>query len=137
MDLTALQKWITGNDGCNADESLNVLSSSISSAFPLPVRGEAPHDIAHHEALLKVFPGALPATAFVAHAIELLHQKGMTCENTILGTSFCVDEVNRNIESSFANSFSTQYFNLGGLSGFPFAGAVGINTMKSHIPEGG
>ena len=32
---------------------------------------------------------------------------------------------------------SQHYFNLGGLSGFPFAGAVGVGAMRSHIPTGG
>ncbi|GMH79189.1 hypothetical protein TrLO_g13596 [Triparma laevis f. longispina] len=36
-----------------------------------------------------------------------------------------------------ADSFAGHSFNLGGLSGFPFAGSVGIGAMSSHIPSGG
>ena len=30
-----------------------------------------------------------------------------------------------------------EYFNLGGLAGFPFAGNIGFDTMAKHIPDDG
>ncbi|GMI10684.1 hypothetical protein TrVE_jg2338 [Triparma verrucosa] len=94
-------------------------------------------DLSHHSALLQAFPNALPVSVFKSRVKHMLKAKGMDATTTLLSTSFCCDEVNRSFESAMASDFSGHSFNLGGLSGFPFAGTVGIGAMASHIPKDG
>ena len=94
-------------------------------------------DLSHHSALLQAFPNALPVSVFKSRVKHMLKSKGMDATTTLLSTPFCCDEVNRSFESAMASDFSGHSFNLGGLSGFPFAGTVGIGAMASHIPKDG
>jgi hypothetical protein len=70
--------------------------------------------------------------------IELINEKlsEMDTGKTLAATSFCCDEVNRPFEKAIQGLYG-ESFNLGGLSGFPFAGKTGIGAMKSHIPDDG
>lgn len=56
--------------------------------------------------------------------------------STLLATSLCSDEVNRELDEEFASRFGDN-FNMGGLAGFPFAGITGFGAMAAHIPVGG
>ncbi|GMI01751.1 hypothetical protein TrVE_jg7193 [Triparma verrucosa] len=91
----------------------------------------------HHQKLIEKFPGAMPASAFRSRVETMLKARGLDGGNTLLSTSFCCDEVNRSFERLLSDSLGGHSFNLGGLSGFPFAGSVGIGAMASHIPTGG
>jgi len=57
-------------------------------------------------------------------------------ETTLLATSFCADEVNRDLEKDFIGIYGDN-FSMGGLSGFPFCGITSFGAMAAHIPEGG
>ena len=46
------------------------------------------------------------------------------------------DELARNLEDDL-NKVYGHNFNLGGLSGFPFAGNTGFGAMSSHVPDDG
>jgi hypothetical protein len=57
-------------------------------------------------------------------------------KSSLIATSLCSDEVNRDLEQEFGKVFGDN-FSLGGLGGFPFAGVTGFSAMAHHIPDGG
>jgi len=84
----------------------------------------------------KSFPGAISNTDLSKRVVKALDAKGFTPENTLLATSVCADELARVLEDEFVDIYGTN-FNLGGLSGFPFAGNTGWGAMSAHVPDGG
>jgi hypothetical protein len=82
-----------------------------------------------------VFPGALKNKDLVDKVSRNLEKYGFG-RSTLLVTSLCADEVNRFLEEDFSSVYGDN-FAMGGLAGFPFAGATGFNAMASHIPDGG
>mmetsp|Transcript_4126 Transcript_4126/g.8523 ORF Transcript_4126/g.8523 Transcript_4126/m.8523 type:complete len:317 (+) Transcript_4126:461-1411(+) len=82
------------------------------------------------------FPGAITNLELETKVIQKLVDNGFSSENTLLATSLCADEVARVLEDDFVKVFGNN-FNLGGLSGFPFAGNTGFGAMSGHIPDGG
>lgn len=83
-----------------------------------------------------VFPGALTNAELVSKVTQTLEANGYDKEKTLVATSLCCDEVNRPLENDFSDVY-TQNFNMGGLAGFPFGGAVSFGAMAAHIPDGG
>jgi len=98
-----------------------------------------PADAPVYKALHKYFPGALPAEAVHRRAIQVLARYGFTDVNTLLGTSFCPDEVNN--ESDCLGTLMQQYwgevFPMGGLGGAPFTGKTGFAAFSSHVADEG
>jgi hypothetical protein len=84
----------------------------------------------------EIFPGALSNAELITKVSETLADNGFTKEKTLLTTSLCCDEVNRPLGRDFSDMYGLR-FNMGGLSGFPFGGAVSFGAMASHIPDGG
>jgi len=84
----------------------------------------------------KTFPGAISNTKLTKKVVAALESKGFTPGNTLVATSFCADELARVLEDDFVNIYG-QNFNLGGLSGFPFAGNTGWGAMSAHVPDNG
>ena len=82
------------------------------------------------------FPGALTNRELATRVVGLLEEKGFTPDNTLLATSVCADELARELEDEFVDIYGTN-FNLGGLSGFPFAGNTGWGAMSAHVPDDG
>lgn len=82
------------------------------------------------------FPGAISNTSLVKVVASTLATKGFTSRNTLLATSLCADELARVLEDDFVAVYGNN-FNLGGLSGFPFAGNTGFGAMAAHIPDDG
>lgn len=83
-----------------------------------------------------VYPGAISNKDFETRVVSVLAEKGFTAENTLLATSLCCDELARRLEDDFNKVYGNN-FNLGGLSGFPFAGNTGFGAMAAHIPDDG
>ena len=83
-----------------------------------------------------IFPGALTNAELVAKVEKTLTSNGFESDKTLVATSLCCDEVNRPLELEFNEKFDTN-FNMGGLAGFPFGGAVSFGAMAAHIPDGG
>ena len=82
------------------------------------------------EGLIKEnFSGALSNKDLATKVVELLEKKGFAAANTLLATSLCADELARRLEDDFVSIFGNN-FNLGGLSGFPFAGNTGFGAMQ-------
>jgi len=82
------------------------------------------------------FPGAISNKELATKVTKVLEEKGYTPANTLLATSLCADELARILEDDFVNVYGNN-FNLGGLSGFPFAGNTGFGAMAAHIPDNG
>ena len=82
------------------------------------------------------FPGALPSHRMAKQVGKLLEKHGYNATNTLLSTSLCSDEVNRDIEDEMRQYFGNSYA-IGGLAGFAFGGVVGFGNMAHHIPTGG
>jgi len=82
------------------------------------------------------FPDALSNRDFATRVVKVLAEKGFSGSNTLLCTSLCCDELARRLEDDFNRVYGNN-FNLGGLSGFPFAGNTGFGAMAAHIPDDG
>lgn len=82
------------------------------------------------------FPEAVSNKILETSVVDVLAKKGFTGENTLLATSLCCDELARVLEDDFNKVYGNN-FNLGGLSGFPFAGNTGFGAMAAHIPDDG
>lgn len=83
-----------------------------------------------------IFPGAINNVELESAVVNILAEKGYTSQNTLLATSLCCDELARRLEDDFVRVYGNN-FNLGGLSGFPFAGNTGFGAMAAHIPDDG
>jgi len=83
----------------------------------------------------EVFPGALSNAELVNKITATLAANGYEKETTLVATSLCCDEVNRPLEAELSSVYDTN-FNMGGLAGFPFGGAVSFGAMAAHIPDG-
>lgn len=82
------------------------------------------------------FPKALNNNDLKQKVVEILAKKRFSGANTLLATSLCCDELARKLEDEFVQVYGDN-FNLGGLSGFPFAGNTGFGAMAAHIPDDG
>ena len=82
------------------------------------------------------FPGAIDNNSLEETVVGVLASRGFTSGNTLLATSLCCDELARRLEDDFVKVYGNN-FNLGGLSGFPFAGNTGFGAMAAHIPDDG
>eukprot|EP00980_Cylindrotheca_fusiformis_P015222 scaffold4225_cov128-Cylindrotheca_fusiformis.AAC.2 len=82
------------------------------------------------------FPGAIDNGTLERTVVGMLADRGFTAANTLLATSLCADELARKLEDDFVKVYGNN-FNLGGLSGFPFAGNTGFGAMAAHIPDNG
>eukprot|EP00546_Thalassionema_frauenfeldii_P019998 CAMPEP_0178900666 /NCGR_PEP_ID=MMETSP0786-20121207/3592_1 /TAXON_ID=186022 /ORGANISM="Thalassionema frauenfeldii, Strain CCMP 1798" /LENGTH=483 /DNA_ID=CAMNT_0020571679 /DNA_START=510 /DNA_END=1961 /DNA_ORIENTATION=+ len=108
--------------------SVNDLSKLLSSSGDLP----APKNLA---SIHKAFPTAIPIKEMVGHVTATLANHGYG-SSTLLSTSLCCDEINRDLEHEFEEHFGN-HFAMGGLAGFPFGGITSFNAMAHHIPDGG
>ncbi len=85
----------------------------------------------------KHFPDAIRITDLETRIITDLVERKLDLKSTIWATSFCSDEVN-NMFSPFYDLFAGPGpFQLGGISGLPFAGITGMNAFLSHAPSHG
>jgi len=92
-----------------------------------------------YQTLHRYFPGALPAEAVHRRAISVLEKYGFTDTNTLLGTSFCPDEVNNESDclGPIMQAHWGEVFPMGGLGGAPFTGKTGFAAFSSHVADEG
>mmetsp|Transcript_47757 Transcript_47757/g.120380 ORF Transcript_47757/g.120380 Transcript_47757/m.120380 type:complete len:691 (-) Transcript_47757:422-2494(-) len=92
------------------------------------------------QSLQKFFPGALPGSAVHLRSRAVLEKEfGFTPANTLLGTSFCPDEINnqdRDIGTKMRKYWG-KVFPMGGISGTPYVGETGFVAFSSHVPDDG
>lgn len=79
------------------------------------------------------FPGSVTDHSLVRAADKILSAKGLDHEKTLLATSLCGDEVNRDLEDEFRAVYGSN-FNMGGVAGFPFGGVTSFGALMHHIP---
>jgi len=82
------------------------------------------------------FEKALGSHVLAFQLKDILSHSGFTEHNTMLGTSFCCDDVNRDLEDELRNVFGNNH-SMGGLAGFCFGGVTSMADMLHHIPEHG
>ena len=82
------------------------------------------------------FPNLISAHTLARCLKDVLAPHGFSADNTLLGTSFCCDEVCRDLEDELKEIFG-QNFHIGGIAGFPFGGNAAFGAMAHHIPNGG
>jgi hypothetical protein len=86
--------------------------------------------------VMQNFPGALKSTELASRVENALAQHGYDKKKTLLATSLCCDEVNRELEQTMIDVYG-ENFSMGGLAGFAFGGVTSFCAMAHHIPEGG
>lgn len=84
----------------------------------------------------EIFPGAISGVKLAAHVKEVLNRNGYSDRKTLLATSLCCDEVNRDLEQDLTSVYGSN-FSMGGLAGFAFGGVTSFGAMAHHIPDGG
>ena len=128
-----------GHRALKTTTSLNALrSKSVLEKIKILISEEDyPAENPAFDKLLKTFfPFALSNKDLESRVVGALAKKGFTGDNTLLATSLCCDELARRLEHDFVRIYGNN-FNLGGLSGFPFAGNTGFGAMAAHIPDNG
>eukprot|EP00978_Attheya_sp_CCMP212_P003677 scaffold7745_cov55-Attheya_sp.AAC.4 len=86
--------------------------------------------------VMRHFPGALKSTELASRVESALSKHGYDNKTTLLATSLCCDEVNRELEQTMIDVYG-ENFSMGGLAGFAFGGVTSFCAMAHHIPEGG
>lgn len=83
-----------------------------------------------------IYQKALPNAELVAMVMSSLKEKYGYGKSSLLATSLCCDEVNRDLEKTFIGELGDNFF-MGGLAGFAFGGVTSFGAMAHHIPHGG
>ena len=90
-----------------------------------------------HQNLENFFPGAKPYDQVLDTCYEKMKKEwGMDPCKTIAAVSLCPDELNNPVIEKITTYFGS-YFQLGGLTGYPFTGETGFNAFGDHIPDRG
>ena len=86
----------------------------------------------------EVFPGLMTGTVLSQKLDTVLSsdKANYKPESTLLATSLCSDEVNREFEDSLKEIYGYN-FSMGGLAGFAFGGVTSFGAMANHIPTNG
>uniref|UniRef100_A0A7S1NDE8 Limiting CO2-inducible protein B/C beta carbonyic anhydrase domain-containing protein n=1 Tax=Eutreptiella gymnastica TaxID=73025 RepID=A0A7S1NDE8_9EUGL len=90
----------------------------------------------HVASARKHFPGSMPQSRLIKIVKAGLSKYGCTPDSTLLSTSCCPDEINRDLDQDTAAVWG-RAFCMGGLAGFPFAGKTGLSAYLHHVPTGG
>jgi len=92
-----------------------------------------------YQALHRHFPGALPGQAVHGRVVRVLQNYGLAAKSTLLGTSFCPDEINNKPSSMpvIMQDYWGEVFPMGGIGGGPFSGKTGFAAFSSHVATDG
>lgn len=85
--------------------------------------------------VMSSFSSAITNADLVSRVSSALDKYGYG-DTTLLATSLCCDEVNRELDRDFGK-FYGEHFSMGGLAGFAFGGVTSFGAMAHHIPTGG
>lgn len=95
-----------------------------------------PEDSTVINTIKDAFSGAIQSDTLATHVKSVLSKHGYIDEKTLIATSLCCDEVNRELEKDLTSIYNYN-FNMGGLAGFAFGGVTSFGAMAHHIPDGG
>ena len=84
----------------------------------------------------EAFPGAVKSASLARHVQAVLSKHGYIDKTTLVATSLCCDEVNRELELDITGIYNHN-FSMGGLAGFAFGGVTSFGAMAHHIPNNG
>ena len=87
------------------------------------------------EKIHEVYAGALTNANLASKVKAALASVGYDESTTLLASSLCCDEVNRELEKELAQIYGDN-FSMGGLAGFAFGGITSFGAMAHHIPTG-
>jgi Limiting CO2-inducible proteins B/C beta carbonyic anhydrases len=109
--------WVTG-------AAVTTKSESSTPANPVTV-----------SKIMSVYPRAITNSDLVNRVTSALEKYGYG-STTLMATSLCCDEVNRQLDRDFGKIYG-EHFSMGGLAGFAFGGVTSFGAMAHHIPTGG
>lgn len=92
-----------------------------------------------HRLVQSFFPGACTNTAFLSRLVAFCGRHGFHADNTLLGTSVCVDEINSmpcSIDQLMREVLG-ENFVFGGLGGAAFGGKTAFHAYSNHVPANG
>lgn len=84
----------------------------------------------------EAFPGAIKSSELASKIQSVLSKHGYQDKTTLVATSLCCDEVNRELELDITDIYNHN-FSMGGLAGFAFGGVTSFGAMAHHIPNDG
>lgn len=84
----------------------------------------------------EAYPGAVKSANLASHVHSVLAKHGYKDKTTLVATSLCCDEVNRELELDITDIYNDN-FSMGGLAGFAFGGVTSFGAMAHHIPNNG
>jgi hypothetical protein len=120
-------QWVSGNSN----------PPSNSSTFPSKPKTavkQVPNLVTLNK-VLQSFSGAITNSELVSRVKSGLDKFGYG-KTTLLATSLCCDEVNRELDIELSKLYG-EHFSMGGLAGFAFGGVTSFGAMAHHIPTGG
>jgi len=91
-------------------------------------------------AMQKHFPNAFPSKVMHQRSRSVLEEQfGFKPETTLLGSSFCPDEINNQARdlASVMREYYGQIFPMGGIGGSPYVGETGFAAFSSHVADNG
>ena len=109
--------WVSGS-------AIPAKSESSTSANPVTV-----------SKIMSAYPRAITNADLVNRVTSALEKYGYG-STTLMATSLCCDEVNRQLDRDFGKIYG-EHFSMGGLAGFAFGGVTSFGAMAHHIPTGG
>lgn len=102
---------------------------------PMKATAKSPSNMVTINKLMRSFPKAITNSELVSRVSTALEKYGYG-ESTLLATSLCCDEVNRELDLDLSKIYG-DHFSMGGLAGFAFGGVTSFGAMAHHIPTGG
>lgn len=115
------------------DDAGWVTNSSVTASKS--VTASQPSNVTTVSKVLSAFPRAITNADLVNRVTSTLDKYGYG-DTTLMATSLCCDEVNRELDSDFGKIYG-EHFSMGGLAGFAFGGVTSFGAMAHHIPTGG
>lgn len=84
--------------------------------------------------ILDNYPNAKPFSQVASQVHDLLKEKGVELDQSVVAASICSDEVNNSYLKSIGAGGD---FFLGGLAGLPHTGLTGMTAFSHHIGDNG
>lgn len=118
-------QWVSGN---SSPPSNSAISKPKAAAKPVP-------NLVTLNKVLQSYPGAITNDELVSRVKSALDKFGYG-KSSLLATSLCCDEVNRELDLDLSKLYG-EHFSMGGLAGFAFGGVTSFGAMAHHIPTNG
>jgi len=118
-----------------ADPASWVTEAAVNSTKGAAAAPKTPPNPVTVSKVLSSYSSAITNADLVSRVSSALDKYGYG-DTTLLATSLCCDEVNRELDRDFGKYYG-EHFSMGGLAGFAFGGVTSFGAMAHHIPTGG